>query len=223
MNASHALTQACEDRDFSEWHQGCPWCAVWVVLIDSDAVNATVQAARHALGDALLARYTRQPHLTLAYRGLCDAAPHAVAEFGPERLQADLATLQELAAAPFAVQLQGVGSFTTVPYLSVTQGADVLTRLHDALQPWPPVEGWHYQPHVTLGHYARELPLLWAVDQLQAVGVGLPQLSIDVQQLALVRYASHDIAGPLVVEGLWDLQLQQYQPQPGALWAQQLP
>ena len=61
----------------------------------------------------------------------------------------------------------------------------------------------------------RDLPL--------TVGVGLPQLSIDVQQLALVRYASHDIAGPLIVEGLWDLQQQQYQPQHGALWAQQHP
>ena len=38
------------------------------------------------------------------------------------------------------------------------------------------------------------------------------------QQLALVRYASHDIAGPLVLEGLWDLQQQRYLPQPGALW-----
>lgn len=219
MNASYALSQPCEDRDFAEWHQGCPWCAVWVVLIDSEAVNATVQAARHLLGDALLTRYARQPHLTLAYRGLCDATPHAAAEFAAEHLQADLHTLKALAQPPFAVQLQGVGSFTTVPYLSVTQGADVLTRLHDALQPWPPEPGWHYQPHVTLGHYARELPLLWAVDHLQSAGVGLPQLSIDVQQLALVRYASHDIAGPLVVEGLWDLQRQQYQPQHGALWA----
>ena len=223
MNASHALSQACEDRDFAEWHQGCPWCAVWVVLIDSEAVNATVRAARHALGDALLQRYARQPHLTLAYRGLCDAIPHAVAEFAPEHLQADLDILKDLAQLPFTVQLQGVGSFTTVPYLSATQGADVLTRLHDALQPWPSEPGWHYQPHVTLGHYARELPLLWAVERLQTVGVGLPLLSIDVQQLALVRYASHDIAGPLVVEGLWDLQRQQYQPQHGALWAQQHP
>lgn len=223
MNASHSLSQPCEDRDFAEWHQGCPWCAVWVVLIDSEAVNAAMQAARHALGDALLARYARQPHLTLAYRGLCDATQHAVAEFGPERLQADLATLRALAQPPFAVQLQGVGSFTTVPYLGVTQGADVLTGLHDALQPWPPEPDWHYLPHVTLGHYARELPLLWAVDQLHAAGVGLPQLSIDVQQLALVRYASHDIAGPLTVEGIWDLQLQQYQPQQDALWAPQRP
>ena len=223
MNASHTQSQACEDRDFAEWHQGCPWCAVWVVLIDSEAVNATVRAARHALGDALLERYERQPHLTLAYRGLCDVSPHAAAEFNSERLQADLTTLQALAQSPFLVQLQGVGSFSTVPYLAVTQGAEVLAQLHEALQPWPPAEGWHYLPHVTLGHYARELPLIWAVERLQTVGVGLPQLSIDVQQLALVRYASHDIAGPLMVEGLWDLQLQQYQPQHGALWAQQHP
>lgn len=221
MYASHALSQACEDRDFAEWHQGCPWCAVWVVLIASEAVDATIQAARHALGDALLARYARQPHLTLAYRGLCDVAHHGAAEFGPEQLQADLATLQELAQAPFAVQLQGVGSFTTVPYLGVTQGSDVLAQLHAALQLWPPVPGWHYLPHLTLGHYARELPLMWAVEQLHAVGVGQPCLSVEVEQLALVRYASHDIAGPLQLEGLWDLQLQQYQPQHGALWAQQ--
>ena len=101
MNTSHNQSQACEDRDFSEWHQGCPWCAVWVVLIKSEALNATVHAARHALGDALLARYERQPHLTLAYRGLCDASQHAAAEFNPERLQDDLATLQALAQPPF--------------------------------------------------------------------------------------------------------------------------
>ena len=211
-------SQPCEDRDFADWHQGCPWCAVWVVQIDSDAVDATIQAARHALGAALLARYERQPHLTVAYRGLCDEMAHVAAEFGPAQLRADLATLQALAQPPFAVQLQGVGSFTTVPYLGMTQGADTLARLHDALVPWPPAPGWHYVPHVTLGHYAQALPLLWAVEQLQAVGVGQPQLPITVQQLALVRYASHDIAGPLVLEGRWDLQRQRYLPQPGALW-----
>jgi len=218
MSDAFPLSQPCEDRDFADWHQNCPWCAVWVVWIASDAVDATIQAARHALGDALLSRYARQPHLTVAYRGLCDEMAHVAAEFGPAQLQADLAALQALAQPPFAVQLQGVGSFTTVPYLGVGQGADTLACLHDALVPWPPAPGWHYVPHVTLGHYARALPLLWAVDQLHTVGVGQPLLPLEVQQLALVRYASHDIAGPLVLEGLWDLQQQRYLPQPGALW-----
>ena len=219
MEYEPSLTQPCEDRNFSEWHQGCPWCAVWVVLVDDAAVTATVQAARHALGPALLARYARQPHLTLAYRGLCAAGGHAQAEFGSAQLQADLAALQALAQPPFALQLQGLGSFTTVPYLGVTQGAAELTGLHQALQPQPPTAGWRYVPHLTLGHYAQALPMLELVQRLYALGIGQPALPLQVEQLALVRYATQDIAGPLTVEGVWDLQRQRYLSASEALWA----
>lgn len=214
-----SLTQPCDDRDFAEWHRGCPWCAVWAVWVDDAAVTATVQAARHALGDALLPRYARQPHLTVAYRGLCAPEPHHATEFDAAQLQADVAALQALAQPPFAVQLQGLGSFTTVPYLAVMQGAAELARLHDALVPHPPAPGWHYVPHLTLGHYAQALPLLQVVEQLHAVGIGQPVVPLAVQQLALLRYATEDIAGPLVVEGVWDLAQQRYVPQAGALWA----
>lgn len=219
MEHALSLTQPCEDRDFPEWHQGCPWCAVWVVLVEDEAVAATVQAARHALGAALLARYARQPHLTLAYRGLCAADAHPRAEFGLDRLQADLAALQALQQPPFAVQLQGLGSFTTVPYLCVTQGAAELTGLHQALQPQPPMVGWRYVPHLTLGHYAQALPMLALVEQLHALGIGQPVLPLQVERLALVRYATRDIAGPLTVEGVWDLQQQRYLPGQDALLA----
>jgi hypothetical protein len=72
-------------------------------------------------------------------------------------------------------------------------------------------------PHATLGHYARSLPLLWAVDQLHTVGVA-SLAAAGGAGARRVRYASHDIAGPLVLEGLWDLQQQRHLPQPGALW-----
>ncbi|WP_370680855.1 2'-5' RNA ligase family protein [Comamonas sp. GB3 AK4-5] len=216
-----SLTQPCEDRDFAEWHQGCPWCAVWVVLVHDAAVAASVQAARHALGAALLPRYARQPHLTLAYRGLCAADGHPQAEFGAARLQADLAALQALQQLPFSVQLQGLGSFTTVPYLCVTQGAAELAGLHQALQRQPPVAGWRYVPHLTLGHYAQALPMLALVERLHALGIGQPALPLQVEQLALVRYATQDIAGPLTAEGVWDLQQQRYFPAPEALLALQ--
>jgi 2'-5' RNA ligase len=219
MELHLSLTQPCEDRDFAEWHQGCPWCAVWVVLVDDAAVAVTVQAARHALGAALLARYDRQPHLTLAYRGLCAADGYPQAEFGAARLQADLAALQALEQPPFSVQLQGLGSFTTVPYLCVTQGSAELAGLHQALQPQPPMEGWRYVPHLTLGHYAQALPMLELVQRLYTLGIGQPALPLRVERLALVRYATQDIAGPLTVEGVWDLQRQRYVPGPETLWA----
>ena len=186
-------------------------------MVNSSALEATVRSARHALGEALLPRYARQPHLSLAYRGLCAMEDGQTHEFSVQHLQTDLARLQALRQPPFTVQLHGVGSFTTVPYLAVGQGSEVLSQVHDALQPWPPVPAWNYVPHVTLGHYARSMPLLDVIERLQGVGVGLAAVEVPVHELALVRYATSDIAGPLVVEGVWNLERQTYEPQADAL------
>lgn len=220
MSVLPLLSQPCEDRDFAEWHWGCAWCAVWVVWLPGAALARAVQAGRQALGAALLPYYDRQPHVTVAYRGLCAGAPgHPAAEFGAAQLRADVATLQAAAVAPFAIQIQGVGSFTTVPYLAVAgaAGLEALHGLHDALVPELPAPGWRYVPHVTLGHYAQALPLPQLVATLQAAGVGAEALSAPVGQLALVRYATSQIAGPLAVEGLFDLHTRRYTPQAGAL------
>lgn len=119
------------------------------------------------------------------------------------------------------MQLQGVGSFAFRACLGVTQGADILAQLHDALQPLATRRGLALPAACDAGTLRKGVAADLgggAIADRQAWA--LPQLSIEVQQLALVRYASHDIAGPLVVEGLWDLQLQQCQPQRWALWAQ---
>lgn len=218
MFAATDFSQPCEDRDFADWHQGCPWCAVWVVWVEGAEVVQAVAQGRQALGAALLPRYARQPHVTLAYRGLCAPAPgHAAAEYGLAHLRADVQRLQALAPAPFTLQLHGVGSFTTVPYLALSQGQPALAQLHDALVPQAPAPGWQYVPHVTLGHYVQRLPLAQVAAQLQVAGVGQTAIDVHVHQLALVRYAPTDIAGPLVVEGWYDLQRQRYTAQPGAV------
>lgn len=223
MFADTDFTQPCEDRDFADWHQGCPWSAVWVVWLGGDgaeanAVQNAVEQGRQALGPELLPRYDRQPHVTLAYRGLCAPAPgHVAAEYGVAGLRTDVQRLQALAPKPFTLQLHGVGSFTTVPYLAVSQGLPALVQLHDALVPQVPAPGWQYVPHVTLGHYAQKLPLAQVLAQLQVAGVGRAFIDVHVKQLALVRYAPADIAGPLVVEGWYDLQRQHYTAQPGAI------
>ena len=217
MDASPELSEPCEDRDFAEWHQGCPWCAVWVVMLEGAELEQAQQQARDRLGDALLPRYARQPHITLAYRGLCQGGvAHAALEYDAELLRADVALLQKLKQQPFAVQVVGVNSFTTVPYLSVAGDVRALERLHAALVPEEPAPDWRYMPHVTIGHYARQRPLREMVVQLEGLGRGLPE--IMVTQLALARYASADIAGPLTLEGVFELDTGRYVAAPGALW-----
>ena len=212
-----AHTEACEDRDFAEWHQGRPWCAVWVVRAEAPRVQALVQVARSVLRPWLLPRYARQPHITLAYRGLMprDAAD-TQAEFGLPQLLADVQALQAAQLPPFAWQLQGVGSFSTVPYLALSH-SPALHIAHEALMARMPYPGWHYVPHITLGHYGRRLPLADALQALQSSVPDGPLHAAQADALWLARYRSSDIAGPLYFEGRFDLATQQYVAEPEAL------
>lgn len=212
-----AHTEACEDRDFAEWHQGRPWCGVWVVRAEAPRVQALVQVARSALRPWLLPRYARQPHITLAYRGLMprDAAD-TQAEFGLPQLLADVQALQAAQLPPFAWQLQGVGSFSTVPYLALSH-SPALHIAHEALMARTPYPGWHYVPHITLGHYGRRLPLAEALQALQSSVPDGPLHAAQADALWLARYRSSDIAGPLYFEGRFDLATQQYVAEPEAL------
>lgn len=212
-----AHTEVCEDRDFAEWHQGRPWCGVWVVRAEAPRVQALVQVARSALRPWLLPRYARQPHITLAYRGLMprDAAD-TQAEFGLPQLLADVQALQAAQLPPFAWQLQGVGSFSTVPYLALSH-SPALHIAHEALMARTPYPGWHYVPHITLGHYGRRLPLADALQALQSSVPDGPLHAAQADALWLARYRSSDIAGPLYFEGRFDLATQQYVAEPEAL------
>ena len=211
-------TLACEDRDFVAWHQGCQWCAVWVVELDLPALHARVDLARDALAPWLLPGYARQPHITVAYRGLMDTGEgHPAAEYGCADLQRDVAQLQQLPIdEEVAVQVQGVGSFDTVPYLALSD-AGPLQQWHAALAPASPWPGWHYVPHVTLGHYAHTTALAPLLHRLTAAVGHAPALRCAVRTLSLVRYRSACIAGPLTVDGRFDLRTRCYTPQPGAL------
>lgn len=210
-------TQACADRDFVEWHGGCPWCAVWVVRGDGSQLEPLVDQARAAIALWLLPRYARQPHVTVAYRGLmAGQAPHSHAVFGQPQLQRDLQALQAAGLAPFALTAQGVGSFSTVPYLAVSH-PPALQQAHQVLAGPSPDPDWRYVPHVTLGHYARQLPLQVVMAQLQASGVQHAVHQLPVEALWLARYRTDDIAGALYFEGRFDLRTQSYVAEPGAL------
>lgn len=212
-----ATTQACEDRDFVEWHRGCTWCAVWVIRLERADVLAQVNQSRAALQPWLLPRYDRQPHVTVAYRGLMDErAAHPHATFRVQQLHEDIHRLQAAQLEPFVLALQGVGSFTTVPYLSVVDSLQ-LQQARNALAPYADHSDGCYVPHVTLGHYASQMPMATMVQHLQTTCCTEAVLTLDVSALWLARYRSSDIAGALHFEGCFDLRTQTYHAQPDAL------
>lgn len=212
-------TQACEDRDFVEWHRGCPWCAVWVLRVDTPQLQQWVETARNVIAPWLLPRYERQPHVTIAYRGLmAGEASHPDAAFGPTQWRQDVQTLQAAQLRPFALQIGGVGSFSTVPYIAVAAHPS-LQALHTVLALQASEPGWQYVPHVTLGHYGQQVPMQAVMQPLCGCGVAGEILEVPVHTLWLARYRTDDIAGPLHFEGFFDLRTQTYYAQPGALLA----
>jgi hypothetical protein len=66
-------------------------------------------------------------------------------EYDRLALRADVAMLQSLRLRPFAVQVAGAGSFTTVPYLGVGRGQECCSACcgAGAVEPAP---GWHMYP-----------------------------------------------------------------------------
>lgn len=215
LQISH--TQACEDRDFTEWHGGCPWCAVWVIQLVEPSLTARVTQVRAGLQPWLLPRYDRQPHVTVAYRGLmAGSKEHPRAEFGVAQLQRDVQWLQAAQIAPFELTLGGVASFSTVPYIQAALPQS-LAKAHEALAVATQYPDWRYVPHLTLGHYAGAYLMQDVMQTLQACKAGALPWQERIEAIWLARYRSNDIAGPLTWEGYFDLQRQCYVPQPDAL------
>lgn len=192
-------TVACTDRDFPEWHGGRSYAFVWAALLNDPELQQCITAARSRLGELLLPRYHRQPHVTVAFAGLAQE-PDLPGYADPE-LAADLHALAPLALGPVEVRATVWESFPMVPYLGVS--SDWLGNTHAALNTRVPKE-WvtKYVPHVTVGHWAGRWPRQQALRQLYAT---VPSSAWQVNELSLLRYETRDIAGPLEPVGTFNL------------------
>lgn len=189
------MTIACEDRDFPEWHRGIPHAYLWGLLVPVD-----LAPARAALDGLLLPRYERQPHITVAYGGL------AGQEFDDDRLADDLRRLGDVAGDTIAVRPWRWDTFLPSPILEIE--SRWILDAHRVLAEGIPMRiPKPYRPHVTAGFYAGEWPLHEPLARLASVPLPEPWVASSLQ---LLRYDTHDIAGPLTVVGDWDLATRTY-------------
>ncbi len=204
MDFTH--TTACEDRDFPEWHGGRTHALVWALLLEYPELEQFIADARSRLDGLLLPRYERQPHVTVAFAGLAEQP--GLPGYDGEDLEADLDRLRSVVCGPVDVRATGWGSFPMVPYLAVK--SEWLHRAHAALDRNDAErDQMSYVPHVTVGHWAGA----WRRDSvLERLAAPLPTQDWQVSELSLMRYETHDIAGPLepvghmgLADGRWSL------------------
>lgn len=193
---AEARTLRNERRDFHEWHRGRPHYLLWALDVDTPPLRARVAEAQRALDGLLLAGYRRQPHVTLALCGFPATEATADDEFDARLIAAQLAALQAAAPAPFALEIGGLESFSSAPFLSVHDAGDALATIRRCLHADAPHPQGDYVPHVTVGLYAGAWPTAAVARRFQTLA-DAPRLPCRVTRLSLMGYAAADIGGAL--------------------------
>lgn len=201
-DARHAPAQtlACELRDYPEWHRGRARYGVWTLPVDCPRILTRFERARAQLGNWLHGDYRRQAHVTLFVCGF--AAEHAQFDddFPAARLAAQSTALRKLDIGAFELQIGGLDSFASTPFLTVSDPDQRLEALRAAL-------GMHseeirqapYHAHLTVGLYARAVPGAQMRQRLAAFTDRAP-LALPVRELHFSTYAAAELGGPLRCE-----------------------
>jgi hypothetical protein len=189
-------------RDFVEWHLGRPCYAVWAIDADIAPVRRRVADARAHLAGFLLDDYRRQPHVTLGLCGFPVLRPLHADDFGMEALQAQVRALQHLRPQAFEIGIGGLHSFTSAPYLGVSDPGGRLSRLCACLHMSAGADRVTI-PHVTVGLYADAWPAASVQARLECPP-RMGTLRLQVRHIALLSYVAADIDGPLTELARYD-------------------
>lgn len=208
QQASHTLRNEC--RDFVEWHRGRSPYVLWALDVDLPAVRQRLAAAAAHLDGLLLAGYRRQAHVTLDLCGFPAAVPQAGDEFSPVELAAHCQAQAASFPAPFMIEVGGLESFTSAPYLSVNDPQQGIAALRAVIA----VNGRNrskndYVPHVTVGLYADAWPAAGVRARLAAFPPA-PTVVCRIDKLALLAYQPQEIGGPLQRLGEFCLQAREF-------------
>lgn len=195
-----AQSIACERRDYPEWHRGRPRYGVWTLPVECPEVLARLERAQAHLGDWLHQGYRRQAHVTLFVCGFSAERARFDDDFPDERLAAQVDALSTLRAGRFALQIGGLDSFASAPFLTVDDPDARLQPLRTALAAHSPeIRQAPYHPHLTVGLYARALPRQVLQKRLGEF-IDSEPLPLPVREMHYSTYAAAELFGPLRTE-----------------------
>jgi 2'-5' RNA ligase len=192
-------TLPAEIRDFPEWHHGRASYAVWVLTLEEEAIRDKFAAARAQLDGYLLEPYGRQPHITLFVCGFLVEKPQYNDDFTQAQLQNQIQALEETSPPPFEIEIGGLNSFASAPFLEVHDPNGGIARLREVLSRGArEFRTAPYTPHLTVGLYADTFPSVEVARRL----VEFPKDPIRsrVIQIVFSTYRAQEIAGRLTYQ-----------------------
>lgn len=195
MEGTHTLPNV--RRNFPEWHLGRSPYVLWALDVDCPSLRAeSARAGRH-LAPWLLEGYCRQPHITLALCGFPDPQPARDDEFSPRLLAQQCSILRLVAPTVVEIDIGGLASFSSAPYLRVQDRDGGVHAIHRCLHAnGMPEHREDYVPHVTVGLYGGAWPLPEIEASLQAFPA-TDLVSCRIDSLSLMGYDPSEIGGAL--------------------------
>lgn len=188
------------DRDYPEWHRGRQRYALWLVRLECDEIRTRIAAAREHLTDLLQRPYCRQPHITLFVCGFPAEAPRWEDDYGEERFRLHEQALRNAAAGSFEVEIGGLDSFASAPFLEVRDHAGGLEAVRKVLAGTSKEIGREsgFVPHVTVGLYTGAFPGRAVRKKLEE----LPRdpCTITIDRVTFAHYNARELAGPLTYQ-----------------------
>ncbi|MHB8846256.1 MAG: 2'-5' RNA ligase family protein [Nitrospirota bacterium] len=196
MLHEHRETVPSVVREYPEWHRGRDRYSIWLIRLESDDVLSHVESARKHLSDLLLRPYLRQPHITVFVCGFPTHDPVLDDDYGTAQFRQHTQALRNAEIGPFPLEIAGLNSFASAPFLEVVDREGGLERIRGVLGgSAPEVEAGRYVPHVTVGLYAGAFPSGMVRRRMDVFR--LEPCLITVEKITFAHYGSRDIAGPL--------------------------
>jgi 2'-5' RNA ligase len=197
MLHEHRETVPSIIREYPEWHRGRERYSLWLIRLESAEVRSRVEGAREHLSGLLLKPYHRQPHITVFVCGFPSNNPILGDDYGIAQLRQHTQALHDAPIGPFPLEIAGLNSFASAPFLEVFDREGGLERIREVLGGSATEAGrGSFVPHVTVGLYAGAFPSS-AVRRRMADFRPAPCL-ITVKQISFAHYDSRQLAGPLI-------------------------
>ncbi len=189
-------TIPAEIRDYPEWRRGRDTYAVWVLPVDNGLIQTKFMAAREHLSGYLLEPYRRQPHITLFVCGFLVEKALYNDDFTPAQVQSQLKGLEEASIPPFEIEIGGLNSFASAPFLEVSNPDGCIGHLRETLSRGArEFRTAPYTPHLTVGLYAGAFPSKKVAERMMQFPANPVKLKIE--QIAFATYQAREITGGL--------------------------
>ncbi len=196
MLHQHKKTIASPRGDFSDWHRGRKEFALWMIRLEHDSVFRKVEAARKHLAGLLLTPYERQLHITLFVCGFLVEVRRFGDEYAGHQLDAHIRLITDSKIAPFSVEIGGLNSFASAPFLHVYDPEAGVERIRALLSTTATeIERDRFTPHVTVGLYAGEFESEVVLERIKTFADEPIRFAVD--RITFAAYDSSDIRGPL--------------------------